>query len=30
VALPEDGIADWRAAPPVKPSRNDMAEAPGP
>ena len=30
VALPEDGIADWRSAPPVKPSRKDMAEAPGP
>jgi hypothetical protein len=30
VALPEDGIADWRSAPPVKPARKDMAEAPAP
>jgi enoyl-CoA hydratase len=30
VALPEDGIPDWRSAPPVKPSRPDLAEAPAP
>jgi enoyl-CoA hydratase len=30
VALPEDGIADWRSAPPVKPARRDTAEAPAP
>src|ERR671919_1708781 len=30
VALPEDGIADWRSAPPVKPARKDMVEAPAP
>jgi enoyl-CoA hydratase len=30
VGLPEDGIADWRSAPPVKPSRKDMAEVPAP
>ena len=30
VALAEDGIADWRSAPPVKPARKDMAEAPAP
>jgi enoyl-CoA hydratase len=30
VGLAEDGIADWRSAPSVKPSRKDMAEAPAP
>jgi len=30
VGLAEDGIADWRSAPPVRPSRKDTAEAPAP
>ena len=29
-ALPEDGIPDWRSAPPVKPAVKDAAEAPAP
>lgn len=28
VALPEDGIADWRSAPPVLPALKDQAAAP--
>jgi enoyl-CoA hydratase len=30
VALVEDGVADWRSAPPVLPARKDMVEAPTP
>jgi enoyl-CoA hydratase len=30
VAVPEDGVADWRNAPPVLPALKDHAEAPAP
>ncbi|HMC40669.1 MAG TPA: enoyl-CoA hydratase [Acidimicrobiales bacterium] len=30
VALPEDGVADWRTSPPVLPALKDRAEAPNP
>ena len=30
VALPEDGIADWRSAPPVVPAQKDTVRAPDP
>ncbi|HET6874976.1 MAG TPA: enoyl-CoA hydratase-related protein, partial [Acidimicrobiales bacterium] len=30
VAVPEDGVADWRNAPPVLPALKDRAEAPAP